>query len=250
VLVGTPSGITLSPEGGAHQSTITPSIGLALPGIVFYEPCFAKELEWILLDGLRALTDRVQGESLYLRLTTRAIDQSLLPLPTDPDALASLRQGVLAGAYRLLDRAAHPEYRPGENVVHLLASGAVIPEALAAAEALLDEGVYANVINVTSPDRLYRGYQAALHRAIGGNGFPDAGPLGAVLPPAERVAPIVTVLDGHPQSLAWVGGALGTRVLPLGVTRFGESGARADLYHACSIDTDAIVEAALLAIDV
>jgi pyruvate dehydrogenase E1 component len=249
VIVGTPSGITLSSEGGAHQSTITPSIGLALPGIVAYEPCFAKELEWILLDGLRALCDRAHGESLYLRLTTRAIDQGLLPLPEDTRALATLRGNVLAGAYRLVDRAADPAYAPGENVVHILASGAVIPEAIAASHALLAEGVRANVINVTSADRLYRDYQTSLRQALDGDGFPAAGHLGTMIPAAERSAPIVTVLDGHPHALAWVGGALGTRVLPLGVTRFGESGAREDLYRACAIDTGSIVEAALLSLD-
>jgi pyruvate dehydrogenase E1 component len=105
------------------------------------------------------------------------------------------------------------------------------------------------VINVTSADRLYRGYQASLHAALRGEGAPDAGPLGAVILPGERGVPVVTVLDGHPEALAWVGGALGTRVLPLGVTRFGESGTRDELYGACSVDAPAIVEAAFLALD-
>lgn len=249
VIAGTPSGVTLSPEGGAHQSTITPSIGLALPGLVAYEPCFAKELEWILLDGLRAICDRAHGESLYLRLTTRTVDQSLLPLPDDPEALERLRRGVLGGAYRLLDRSGEAGYAPGENVVHILASGAVVPEAIEAASTLLAEGVFANVINVTSADRLYRGYQASLHAALAGSGFPDAGPLGEIIPRAERTAPIVTVQDGHPHALAWVGGAIGARVFPLGVTRFGESGTRDDLYRACAIDAGSIVEAALLSLD-
>ena len=248
MIVGTPSGITLSPEGGAHQSTITPSIGLALPGMISYEPCFAKELEWILLAGLRGFLDR-SGESIYLRLTTRTVDQALFRLPDDPAAQEQRRRDVLSGAYRLIDRSAERDYAPGENVVQILASGAPLPEALAASEHLRAEGVYANVIDVTSADLLYRGYQASMHAAIEGAGFPKAGPLRRVIPEGESHVPIVTVLDGHPHALAWVGGALGARVYPLGVTRFGESGSRDDLYRACAIDTASIVEAALLTLD-
>jgi pyruvate dehydrogenase E1 component len=249
IFAGTPSGVTLSPEGGAHQSIITPSIGLALPGMITYEPCFAKELEWIVLDGLAALADREGGECLYLRLTTRTIDQSLMPVLSEPAALERLRRAVLAGAYRLLDRADDPDYTPGRNVVHIFASGAVIPEALAAAKALRAEGVCANLVNVTSADRLYRGYQASVVESVRGVGFPHAGPLAGLVTDQDAHCPIVAVLDGHPQALSWIGGALGTRVLPLGVTRFGESGTRDDLYGACSIDTQSIMEAALLALD-
>ncbi|MDB5057184.1 MAG: Transketolase domain protein [Chloroflexi bacterium] len=249
IIVGTPSGVTLSPEGGAHQSTITPSIGLSQPGLVFYEPCFAKELEWILLDALRSMYALGAGESTYLRLTTRLIDQSLFQLPEAEVERESLRNQVLEGAYRLVDRTAEPDYAPGTNVVHIAASGAMIPEAAMASELLLHEGVFANVINVTSADRLYRGYQSSTHAALQGREDPSPGPIGRVIRPADRKAPVVTVLDGHPQSLAWIGGALGTRVLPLGVTRFGESGTRDDLYAACGIDVPAIVEACLLAVE-
>jgi pyruvate dehydrogenase E1 component len=249
IFAGTPSGVTLSPEGGAHQSIITPSIGLALPGLVTYEPCFAKELEWIVLAGLASLADREEGECLYLRLTTRSVDQGLMPIPADPAAVDRLRRAVLAGAYRLIDHAEDQDYLPGRNVVHIFASGAVIPEAIAAVEALRAEGVCANLVNVTSADRLYRGYQASVVQSVHGEGFPHAGPLSSVVTEQDAHCPIVAVLDGHPQALTWIGGALGTRVLPLGVTRFGESGTRDDLYRACSIDAQSIVEAALLALD-
>jgi pyruvate dehydrogenase E1 component len=249
IIVGTPSGVTLSPEGGAHQSTITPSIGLAMPGLVAYEPCFAQELEWILLDSLRGLADRAHGQAVYLRLSTRSVDQGFFPIPEDPIAREALRKAVLAGAYRLIDRTGSPDYAPGENVAQIFACGAVIPDAIAASHELTREGVQANVINVTSADRLFRGYQESLLRALHGPGFPHPGPLVAVVPEAERSCPIVTVLDGHPHALAWVGGALGARVLPLGVTRFGESGTQPELYEACSIDKASIVEAVLLAMD-
>src|SRR5207247_10683920 len=78
VVVATPSGVSLAPEGGAHQSVITPGIGVALPGIAYYEPAFAREVEWILLTALADIAGR-RGESLYLRLSTRPIDQRLAP---------------------------------------------------------------------------------------------------------------------------------------------------------------------------
>src|SRR5260370_35813296 len=98
MVVATPSGISLSPEGGAHQSVITPGIGVALPAIAYYEPAFALEVEWILLDALRSLLDRERGESLYLRLSTKPVDQSLAPAP-DPEH----RRAVLNGGHRLID---------------------------------------------------------------------------------------------------------------------------------------------------
>src|SRR6185312_10256391 len=128
-----------------------------------------------------------------------------------------------------------PDYVPGKNVAQIFACGAVIPEAIAAGQELTHEGVHANVISITSADRLFRGYQESLLTALRGPGFPHPGPLAAVVPERERSCPIVTVLDGHPHALAWVGGALGARVLPLGVSRFGESGTQPELYEACSI---------------
>ena len=76
ILVGTPSGVTLGPEGGAHQSVITPSIGIEQPGCTFWEPAFGQDLEWTFLHALSRL-GREDGESAYFRLSTRPIDQSL-----------------------------------------------------------------------------------------------------------------------------------------------------------------------------
>src|SRR5918996_2024181 len=108
VVVATPSGVSLAPEGGAHQSVITPGIGVALPGIAFYEPVFGQDVEWILLHGLRRLLDRRDGESLYLRLSTRPIAQDLAPAASE-----SLRHAVLRGAYRLVDARTVPGYDAG-----------------------------------------------------------------------------------------------------------------------------------------
>ena len=232
ILVGTPSGVTLAAEGGAHQSVITPSIGLEQPGVTAWEPAFAQDLEWVLLHALSRL-GRPDGESAYVRLTTRPIDQSLAALPADREAR---RRDVLAGAYRLRD---------GGDVT-IAAAGAVVPEALAAADELAGLGVAAGVVVVSSYDRLWRAAQA--RRGL----LPDALAQGVDEGVLDRVftdTPLVTVLDGHPHTLAFLGAALGVPVSCLGVSRFGQAGAVDDLYRLHGIDARAAVEAALDLVD-
>ena len=240
MVVGTPSGITLAPEGGAHQSIITPSIGTEFPDLAFYEPCFGQELEWIMLSGLENIRQRKR--SIYLRLTSKRIDQGLFGLPDEEDARERLREQVLSGAYRLIDRSGESEYRQGTNVVHLMACGAMVPEAIEASSRLLKEKIYINVINVTGPGPLYAQFQSGVRSTIAGaDGVSEF--MHDVVPEKDRKAPIVTVADGHPHCLAWIGSALKAPLLPLGVTGFGQSGNRADLYGAYGIDVDSIVAA-------
>ena len=246
MVTGTPSGITLSREGGAHQSVITPSIGIELPDITFYEPCFVQELEWIVLHGLEQI--RLRKGSFYLRLTTRRIDQRLLQVPEDASQREHLRKQVLEGAYRLIDRSMEPEYQPGENVVNIFASGVMIPEAVEASHLVRKEGVFANVINVTSSDILFRRFQESVSGAMAGHSGPATGPE-HMLSPSERTIPVVTVLDGHPHTLAWIGSALGARAFPLGVSQFGQSGARDDLYMEHQIDVNSIMMACFAALE-
>jgi pyruvate dehydrogenase E1 component len=216
----------LAPEGGAHQSVITPGIGIALPGIVYWEPAFAKEVEWILLDGLARMA-RGEGESLYLRLSTRPLDQALAPAPSP-----ALRAAVLAGGYRLLDARGEPGWDREDNAVSLFATGVMVPEALAAARALREEGLHASVFVATSPDLLHRGLRAG------------RGVLETLVSADEEDVPIVSVLDGHSHGLAFLGGALGVPQMPLGVDQFGQSGTRADLYRHYGIDAPSIAAAA------
>jgi pyruvate dehydrogenase E1 component len=225
VVVATPSGVSLAPEGGAHQSVITPGIGIALPAITYFEPAFGREVEWILLAALRDVAAR-RGESLYLRLSTRAIDQRLAP-PAD----AAQRERVLRGGYRLIDARRAPGFDP-DRAVHLFAAGAMAPEAVAASRALAEDGVFASVFVVTSPDRLYRGL-----------GTPRPY-LEELVSADEEDVPVVSVLDGHPHTLAFIGSALGVTQLPLGVADFGQSGTRDDLYRHYGIDAPAIARAA------
>ncbi len=238
IVVGTPSGITLAPEGGAHQSLMTSSIGVELPELEAYEPCFAQELEWIMMDAI-ARIDRRES-STYLRLTTKPVDQLLFPSPASVDEREQLRRHILSGAYRLRDAPSASGYDPARNGVHLFACGAMVPEALAAVEQLKEEGIFANLFNVTGPGPLYRSFQRAVYEASEAE-TGTANLLDELIPLDERSAPVVTVVDAHPHSLAWIGSAVGVRAWALGVNQFGQSGSIADLYSAYRIDTANIV---------
>ncbi|MEZ5276121.1 MAG: hypothetical protein R3F07_07070 [Opitutaceae bacterium] len=235
IVVGTPSGVTLASEGGIHQSVLTPSIGTELPDLAYYEPCFGQELEWILLDALERL--RLRDRSTYLRLTTKPVEQDHFPGPATPEDREKRRRQVLEGVYRMDD----PDgSTPARAAIHLFACGAMIPEALQARDALWSEGIRAALFNVTGPGLLYRDFQNAVRRASEGEGD-GIGLLGRRIPADERTVPVVTAIDGHPHALAWIGGALGARIWPLGVTDFGQSGSIPEVYAAHRIDAGSIL---------
>ncbi|RYF59872.1 MAG: pyruvate dehydrogenase, partial [Comamonadaceae bacterium] len=142
ILVGTPSGVTLAAEGGAHQSIKTPTIGLEQPGCISYEPAFAIDVEWTMLSCIGHL-GRPDGTSSYFRLSTRPVDQALADVSTDPAARDRRRRQVIAGAY-LLRRALDPQ-------VTIVGMGATITEALSAEQRLTALGIAADVVCVTSP---------------------------------------------------------------------------------------------------
>ncbi len=242
IIVGTPSGVSLSYEGGAHQSIITPGIGVQMPGVIYYEPAFALELEWVLLAALRGLQDRQKGKSAYLRLSTKPIDQGLFNVLLARRAEEDLRWQVLRGGYRMVDWQGEAGYRPGENVVHLFTSGVMVPEAVAAAHQLHTQGIFANVFNVISPDLLFHDSLEAQKRRM--EGRRQSSWVEELVPPGERKAPVVTVQDAHPHTLSFIGGVLSTDMVNLGVTEFGQSGSQADLYRTYGISTENIVEAA------
>lgn len=243
IVVGTPSGVTLAPEGGAHQSTITASVGLELPNICFSEPCFAAEVDWLLCDALQQLSD-VEGESTYLRLSTRPIHQEPFLNALERHGEDRLRQLVLGGGYRLWELP--PDQRPGVTIV---TTGAMAPEAIAAAIELDAEGVNATVIHLTSPDRVYRSWQRR-YRAAATQARIVRSPshLHQLVPPSERNRPIVSVHDAASHSLAWIGSAFGVPQIALGVDQFGESGTIADLHAITGISAGDITNAALIAV--
>jgi pyruvate dehydrogenase E1 component len=250
IFAGTPAGVSLSPEGGAHQSTVTPSLGVELPGLDFYEPAFAREVEWALLEALRQCCDREHGLSSYFRLTTKPIDQKLMD-----EALArlgedELRRQTLLGGYRIVDRRVAAPDLPASDTVQIAAGGIMVPEAIAAARRLHGEGVAANVINVTSARRLYRTLREARGQLLAdARRDPDLGHLATLIPVDERRAPIVTVQDGASHGLAFLGSIFGALTVPLGMDQWGQSGSRGELYDYAGIDVDEIVNAAMLALE-
>ena len=234
ILVGTPSGVSLAPEGGAHQSVTTPSIGLEQPGCLSYEPAFAIDTEWVLLASLAQL-GRPGGQSAYLRLSTRPVDQALASVPADPAARDRRRRNVVAGAY-LLRRHERP-------ALTICGMGALIPAALAAAERLDAMGFGADVVCVTSPDLLFRAVQARRGLTAAPDWILDT----AFSP--DRAAPMVTVLDGHPHTLAFLAGVNRVPAAHLGVTAFGQAGDIDSVYRYHHIDADSVIGAALDLVD-
>ncbi len=245
VVVGTPSGITLAPEGGAHQSTITASIGLELPGLTLAEPAYAVALDWLLCDGLEGLS-HPDRNSLYLRLSTRPLDQRPFADAAQRLGKDRLRADVLSGGYVLREPSAElvADHAPA---ITLIASGAVMPEVLRAAELLEDEGVAPTVVDATSIDRLYCGWKKATReRSI--TGRVTAFHLQNLIMIDNRRAPIVTAHDAASHAMAWFGSVFGAPVVPVGVDSFGQSGSIAELYETFDLLPDQLVNAALSAL--
>jgi pyruvate dehydrogenase E1 component len=232
ILVGTPSGVTLAPEGGAHQSIGTPSIGLEQPGCVAWEPAFSQDLEWCFLHAMSQV-GVPGGTSSYFRLSTRPIEPAIFDLPEDPMLLERRRQQAIAGGYRITT------HDLGLEQVTLVGVGAMMPEVIAAAEVLAGQGITAGVVCLTSPDLVFRSLQQRGRRTPGGSDILD------LLFPAAHPSPLVTVLDGHPHTLSFLAAARGDRIRCLGVTEFGQSSSLADAYALHGIDTAAIADAAL-----
>ncbi|PZO91946.1 MAG: transketolase [Sphingomonas sanxanigenens] len=227
LLVATPSGLTLGPEGGAHQSINSPLIGMGQPGLTYFEPAFADELALIMRWAFEHMQAE-QGGSVYLRLTTRAINQ----IQRADDRWES---DALAGGYWVRPPA------PGAEAA-IVFTGAIAPEALDAYEQLVDDIPGLGLLNVTSPDLLHRGWSARL--ASRWTGQASTSHVETLLSALSPDAGLVTIVDGSPSTLSWLGGVKGMRVSALGVDRFGQTGDLVDLYRAYRLDVDAIVEAA------
>src|SRR5712671_670574 len=243
IVVGTPSGITLGPEGGAHQSIAQPLIGMAQDGLAAFEPAFVDELAAILkfaFDYIQKDSDGVASErnwlrdetggSVYLRLSTRPVEQIKRTMTPE------LRQAIVDGAYWLRE--------PGPNCQVVVAyTGAIAPEAIQAVGLMAEDRRDVGLLAITSADRLNAGWTAAQRARERG--------LAQARSHIERLVAeipshcgIVSVLDGHPATLAWLGAVHGHRVRPLGVEHFGQTGSIPDLYRHYGIDANAVVAAA------
>ncbi len=252
IVVATPSGVTLGPEGGAHQSVATPLIGLAQDGIAAFEPAFADELSAILAWSFDYLQRDGRGEpgpgeesgeaggwlrdhdggSVYLRLSTRGVDQPERQLD------ATLREEIILGGYWLRPPG------PGAELA-IVTTGALATEAIAAHDAIREEIPGAGLLAVTSADRLNAGWHAAQRGRQGGHLDSNAGQahVESLLAPLAPDGALVTLVDGHPATLSWLGAVRGQRVQALGVEHFGQSGDLPDLYRHYRLDLDAVIDA-------
>ena len=218
LLVATPSGISLAPEGGAHQSVFTPLIGIGQPGLTSFEPAFADELTTIMEWSFEHM-QKIDGGAVYLRLSTKNIDNS------NRSNFAQKKNEIVSGAYWL------KEPNPGSELA-IVYSGAIAPEAILAHDQILEDIPGAGLLAITSPDLLYKDWNSGGSRAES---------LLSLLAPD---AALVTVLDGHPATLSWMGAVLNHTTTSLGVDQFGQSGNLPDLYREYKIDADAIIDGA------
>ena len=245
IIVGTPSGVTLAPEGGAHQSIGAQLIGMSQDGLVSFEPAFLDELsiimdwsfDYLQRDGDGDPDERTwlrdeTGGSVYLRLTTRQLEQVRWSDRDDE----SFRQGVIDGGYWLR--------KPGPNCEIVIAyQGCVAPEAIKAAGRIGNNRRDIGVLAVTSADRLNSGWTAARRARARGNKAARS-QIERLMEQVPRDCTLITVTDGHPATLAWIGGVKGHATTPLGVEHFGQTGTIRDLYRHFQIDAEAIVSAA------
>jgi pyruvate dehydrogenase E1 component len=242
ILAGTPSGLTLAPEGGAHQSIATPLIGMSQDGLASFEPAYIDELcaimhwafHYVQRTGAEDQEQRwyreEKGGSVYLRLSTRPVEQIRRPMNDQ------FRRDIVQGGYWLRK----PDPATKIAIVYM---GAVAPEAIEAAGLLAEEVRGVGVLAVTSADRLSAGWHGAQRARE--NGFGDTrSHVEELLEALPRDAGIVTTCDAHPESLSWIGGVCGHRVRALGVEHFGQSGSINELYSHYHLDSNAILAAA------
>ncbi|MEQ8767018.1 MAG: pyruvate dehydrogenase [Planctomycetota bacterium] len=261
LLIGTPSGVTLAPEGAQHSW----KSDFQLPNLITWEPAFAIEMDWILADACRRHFQRDDAgrSGVLVRGVTRALPQKLLmervrqqvrfsEVGSDEEILEALRADVLAGGYWLIDHRGAEGYEPGENVVTILVMGALVPEAVEASDRLLERGIHANVLVVTSADlllgRLARPGSYEHLKQLGLNGDLHLRPGGRVegseaIVAAGRRIPIVSVCDGEPGLLDNAGSILGVKQIALGLEKPSKCGRPSDVYRYHGLNADSIHEA-------
>lgn len=243
MLIGTPSGVTLAPEGGAHQSIGTPLVGMAQDGLAAFEPAYVDELATIMRFGFdymqrdgdgpvdegNWLRDHTGG-SIYLRLSSRPLEQPRRAMTPD------LERAIVDGGYWVR--------KPGPNAELVIAyAGAIAPEAIEAVGLMAGERRDIGLLAITSADRLNAGWTAAQRARERGLSHARCH-VEHLLDEVAQDAALITVIDGHPATLAWLGSVRGQRTRSLGVEHFGQTGRIADLYRHFGIDAQGILRAA------
>ena len=227
MLVATPSGITLAPEGGAHQSIGTPMIGISQPGILSFEPAYSDELNVIIKYGFEYMQDEQNGGSVYLRLSTKPLDQ--LPRKMSEN----LRDNIIKGAYWLRD--------PGDSPTFIIIyQGVIADEVMKAIQSLGEKHKDLGVLAITSSDILF-------HEWKNNKTSPEDKHRESHIENLLKIVPkdckIISVLDGHPMTLSWIAGVYGHSLIPMGVNEFGQTGSSTDLYEKYKIDSISIMNA-------
>lgn len=243
MLAATPSGVTLAPEGGAHQSIATPLIGIAQDGLASFEPAWTDELAAIMRFGFEYMQRDGEAEpdpatwlrdasggSVYMRLSTRVIEQPKREMTPELEA------GIVNGGYWLRE--------PGPNADLVIAfTGALAPEALEAVALLSEDRRDIGLLAVTSADRLNAGWTAAQRAREQGRRDARAH-VERLFASVPREAALVTLVDGHPSTLAWLGAIAGHRTRSLGVEHFGQSGTLTEIYRHYGLDGQSIARTA------
>jgi pyruvate dehydrogenase E1 component len=294
MVIGTPSGVTLAPEGAQHSW----KNDIQMPNIITWEPAYGVEVDWIVAETVRrhAAGDDKGRSGVVLRCVTRGLpqkelltrlrrhrrnktsDQEIRPAQVelsgvtseadvsarpDHEILEHMRKDVLAGGYYLVDYRGYAGYEPGDNVVNIVAMGALATSALDASDLLLQKGIYANVIMCTSPDLLVGnlayndGYQhlreglgidGALHitrKKTNGETRYELQTRADLVEAAAGRIPIVSAVDGEVGLLDNVGAVAGVRHEALGIRKPSKCGRPSDVYKLHHIDGNGIAEAAM-----
>ena len=221
ILVGTPSGVTLSHEGGAHQSILTPNIGISQPNLTYYEPSYADELEFLFFWALKYIQKK-EGSSIYFRLSTKKLIQ--------PERKLSQKnkQNIIKGCYWL--------YKPKTSQpIILICTGVMIGEVEKLKEEITEEEIDIGILIATSPDKLYSDW-------INSKNNNTSSHIEKILELYTRNTALITIIDAHSSSLAWIGSVLGHRVYPMGLSKFGQSGELDEIYKYTNIDFKSIID--------
>ena len=222
IMVGTPSGVTLSHEGGAHQSLITPSIGIAQPNLLYYEPSYADELAFLFLWALEYIQNE-DGCSIYFRLSTKKLYQ--------PKRVLSInnKSDILKGGYWLK--------KPSEECeVVILCTGVIVGEVMECTKNMSDDEIKIGVIEIISPDKIYKEWEDSKKSSN------RISHIEGLLTDINKNLPLVTIIDGHSSALSWIGGVFGHKIFPMGVNKFGKSGDLQEIYEYTKIDVKSIID--------
>ena len=265
LLIATPSGVALSPEGAQHSW----KSDIQMPSMVTWEPFYPQEMEWILCDAVarHATADNVDREGVVVRAVTMGVRPKTMlkhlksqaqfqdangAVMADADIMERTRMDVLAGGYWLLNHEGQPGYQPGDNVVRIFSMGAPTTYAVEAAERLREIGIYADILVVTNPDLLLGRFAErddyAQLKKLGLTADMHLVPQRAadatdVHMLAACTVPIVSVVDGEAGLLDNAGSVLAAKQISLSVQKFSKSGTPKDIFAYHNLDAKGIFDA-------